>query len=252
MSEKIKMFRFGAADIMNELLVLPTMDSEKEEDMDITPFKEFITQNEKDLTLLGSYLEDVASAYKVDQIIPKPPKSIETKTNNLVTQLQQVIKQHYPAILVEPSVYRGMTVYYKSDGVAKFFQITKTAKEIPDYNDYFGHCMAFGKYLTKLICVALGYGLEIGRGVIKILLKIHKIPKEIRDWIDDILKRIFDKIKYELEKYKNHETGMIWFYFDRADTILHIHDKFDPKLQPEEKWLPSYFYPQADWIKVFP
>ena len=251
MSKKIKTGRFRVADFMNNLLVLPTMDTKKEGDMDITPIKEFIKQNEKDLELLGSYFKDMASSYAAGQTMLKPPEDIETKTNNLSIQFQQVIKQNYPAIFEKPSYYTGITAYYKSDGIAQFFQKeTGISKEKPDYNDYFGHCIAFGKHFTGIICFAIRWKLNIGWIITKWLLEIHEfIPDWIKNTILYLLGWIIEKIKDELEPYKDNETGMIMFYFDRVDSFLRIHDKLDPKLQPPEKWHPKDYYPQTDWIK---
>lgn len=256
MRKKIKMCRFGAAHLMNKLAVLPRVYSEKEEDIDITekeediditPFKEFIEQNKKDLASLGSYFEKVASEYKVDTPIPKLSKSYETKINNLVTQTEQVIKKNYSDILVEPSIKIGMMVYYTGDD-AKWL-----LEKYNDNNRYFGHCIGFNSLLTKLICAAIEMGIQIARGLIYLLLKIHiKKCQELIDLIDSILDGVINKIKYELKRYKENPTGMIWFYFDRVDKILHIHDKFDPKLQPSEKWHPSYWYDEGVWTEVWP
>lgn len=246
MSKKIKMCRFGAAHLMNKLVVLPTISSEKEEDIDITPFKKFIEQNGKDLASLGRYFENVASAYKVDTSIPKPSKTYETKTNNLVTQMEQVIKKNYSDILVEPSIRIGMMVYYTGNA-AKWL-----LEKYNDNNDYFGHCIGFNSLLTKLICAAIEFDLQTARASIYLLLKIHIKSPEFIDFIDSIIEWIIDKIKYELKIYKENPTGMIWFYFDRVDKILHIYDKFDPKLQPSEKWHPSYWFDEGVWKQVWP
>jgi len=240
MSKKIKMLGFETADLMNKLLVLPTMDNiVKEEKLDLAPIKEFIKQNEKDLAVLDKYFEDMASGYKAEQTILKPPESIETTTKNLVVQLQQVIKQHYPEIPVKPTVYRGTTAYYLSESTADF---------LDDGKDYFGHCVAFGKFATLIICAFIRLGYKFGALLIWGWFKIH-LP-QFADDVLDILQCIYDEIGEDIEQYEKNPTGMIWFYFDRVDKISKIHDEFVPKLQPSEKWDPSDYYPQADW-KIF-
>jgi hypothetical protein len=248
MCGKIETGNIGVEDSTKNLSGLPIVDSERGEDIDLAPLKEFIEQNKKDLTTLGKYLVDVASASKIS----KHPKNIETITNTLVTQFQEVVKKYYPHILEESSDYKGLTCYYKSIGAATFLLKETEFKKGLDRNYYWGYCFAFDKVLTKLICTALQYGLIIGKPVIDFLLKVHGIDKKTRQLINQIVIRIADKIIYELEKYKKHDYGMIWFYFDRVDQFPHIFNKFDPKLQPPEPWHPSYYYPQADWEKKWP
>jgi len=252
MSKKINLFNIGASDFINRLLVLSTADPKVEMEIDVTPIQDFISQNKKDLENIGIYVEEATSKFALDQTILQPPESIEIKTNNLITKFQQVVNQNYPSMQGEQFVYNGISAYYKSVGIAKFFQnIGSSSFEETDNKDYFGHCLAFGSILTKSICAAIMLSLEISSKVLLGLLKIHKIPIKLIDIILAIVNDIIKKIGEELKPYYNNKTGMICFYFDRVDTLLNIHDKFDPKLQPLQEWQPSNYYSQADWEKIF-
>jgi hypothetical protein len=241
MSKKLIKSKFEAADIMNKLMVLPTLNAVRDEGMDLTPIKDYIKDNETDLATLDKYFKDIASAYNASHTIANPPKDIETKINYLVTQLKEVINNNYPRVSMKLSVYDGITAYYKSDGTADFLE---------NDNVYFGHCIAFDKYVTKIICEMLGLGLDFGAFLIYLWLKIH-LPK-LADPIYDALKDLIDLIKGDLDKYKNNQTGIIFFYFDRVDKVSKIFDHSEIRLQPAGKWVPGDYYPQADWIKVFP
>ncbi len=246
MNKKFKILRFEVADLMSKFMVSPSTGSNKASDIDITPIKEFIKKNEKDLADLNSFYVDIKSVYKEGESVTVIPKEIEEKTENLVLQLQNVIKEHYPQLQIQQKEYNGITAYFISDGIAKFF------KEDKDMHDYFGHCLAFNEPFTDLICILLIGDVRIFE--LALIIQAYLTPivnlklKEIIIFLDSIADEIVKKIK----EYKDHPYGIACYYFDNVQHIPKFTDKPILIKQPDKEWDPYQHYPQAGWIKVWP
>lgn len=246
MSKKNKMFRFKTANLMNNLLVLPTMDNiERKEKMQLAPIKEFIKQNEEDLAVLDKCFKDMDSGYKAEQTILEPPESVETTTENLVVQFQQVTEQ-LTGVQEEGTGFTGKTAYWQSKHGFQFF------KDKGDNKYYFGHCLAFDKNVTNLICTILedeDYQKLIYAAVLALSRAIFS--KKIVAFIVGILRKFINEFNKNLEECKNSPTGIRFWYFDRVDRIIHIFDKPDIDFQPNDPdWDPDDEYPNTEWNKI--
>jgi hypothetical protein len=241
MNKKIK---FDAIDLINKLFVLSKADSNKEMVIDITPIKEFIKNNDKDIAELNSYYGDILSTYQEGEKITALAEEVEIITNNLVLQMQNIIKEHYSQIKIQQKQYNGITAYFVSDGIAKFFN--------KDEHDYFGHCIAFNEKLTELICLLIKGGVKIVELAIILLAYLTPIVnlklKDIIYWLENIVGKIYNNI----DEYQNHPYGMAWVYFDNVQRISNLADKIELIKQLDHVWNPSEIYGGKDWIQVWP
>ncbi len=246
MSKKIKIFGIGAAVLLVTIALSPVVNSNKEKDEIKLAILGLIEKNEEELATLNKYFEEVALAYDKGEALPEPPERFGEIQKSLVLQWQPIIKQYYQTRQSQPPVYEGTTAIYESDGVAQFFL------DEGDYDLYFGHCFAFNRTHTGLICetieVSVGIALiwSLFLALIPIIGFIYGIILIV--WIIPWLLYI----KGILDEMKSWPYGSAWFYFDNANHISRLFDKFEIKEQPSypRPYDPAVHFSQINWTII--
>jgi hypothetical protein len=238
MSKKNETSIVKVDDLMNK--VIESTADTQDEVIDCTAIKEVLKQNEENLTEINKYFKDMALGYKAEQTIINPPENIQTKIDNIVLELQNVIQQY----LKQLPRY-GITAYWKSKGSAKYLK---------NEYCYFGHCFAFDKKITDCICSIveelIEWGLDYIMTGIRIFLEAF-LDKEIVDAIIHVLYAIIAAIVEDLENLKKSRAGIMIFYFDRVDMLTKFGDYIDLNLQPSIKWIPDKYYDQEGWNLIW-
>lgn len=244
MNKTKKMFGIVAAVVLVIAMIPPSVTSDEYTSID--KISSFLDRNYEDLAAIDQYFEDAALSRIDGEPILEADSSLMNAQDNLVMQWNEIIQSEFQS---QPSLWTGITAFFESVGNAQYFE------EEGDYELYHGHCKAFDKQSTDLICCLV---LVAGGGVaalFTLLIALMPILGFIYGVILGVILALFWPaiVTFLIGIFALHPYGMVWFHFDNVNSSRIIDDRFPRYPQPSFDWDdPSYWYSQTPWVQVWP